>query len=163
MSRVLPHPILSVMLLGRWLLLVNSVSPGHLLLGTLLAWLIPLYTARFWTAQMRIRKPMLLVRFFATVLYDIVVANVSVARVVVGPMSKVSSGFIRMPLRVRGNVAISLLANTISLTPGTLSAFLSEDRTELVIHALQADDPDAIIDEIRTRYEQPLLDALEQS
>ncbi len=66
-----------------------------------------------------------------------------------------------MPMRLRGNVGLSLLANTISLTPGTLSAFLSADRTQLVIHALQADDPDAIIATIRERYEQPLLEALE--
>jgi multicomponent K+:H+ antiporter subunit E len=68
-----------------------------------------------------------------------------------------------MPLRLNGNVAISLLANTICLTPGTLSAYLSADRTELWVHALQADDPDAIVALIRDRYEQPLLDALEQS
>jgi multicomponent K+:H+ antiporter subunit E len=50
----------------------------------------------------------------------------------------------------------------ITLTPGTLSASLSPDRSELIIHALQGDDPDAILDDIRSRYEQPLLDALEQ-
>jgi multicomponent K+:H+ antiporter subunit E len=68
-----------------------------------------------------------------------------------------------MPLRLRGNVPVSLLANIISLTPGTLSAHLSADRTELIVHALQADDPEAIIAEIRARYEQPLLEALEQA
>jgi multicomponent K+:H+ antiporter subunit E len=161
MKKVLPHPILSLMLLGLWLLLVNSVSPGHLLLGALLAWLIPLYTARFWEAQMHIRKPLLLMRFFAIVLFDIVVANIAVARLLIGPMAEIRPGFIRMPLRLQGDVAISLLANIISLTPGTLSAFLSADRTALIIHGLQADDPDAIIAEIRERYEQPLLEALE--
>ncbi|MCF7983533.1 MAG: Na+/H+ antiporter subunit E [Thiohalocapsa sp.] len=161
MKKVLPHPILSLMLLGLWLLLVNSVSPGHLLLGTLLAWLIPLYTARFWEAQMHIRKPLLLMRFFAIVLFDIVVANIAVARLLIGPMAEIRPGFIRMPLRLQGDVAISLLANIISLTPGTLSAFLSADRTALIIHGLQTDDPDAIIAEIRQRYEQPLLEALE--
>lgn len=163
MKRLLPHPILSLMLLGLWLLLVNSVSPGQLLLGAALALLIPLYTARFWVAQMHIHKPLLLLRFFGVVLYDILVANVAVARLVVGPMDRVRPGFVRMPLRLNGNVAISLLANTICLTPGTLSAYLSADRTELWVHALQADDPDAIVALIRDRYEQPLLDALEQS
>jgi multicomponent K+:H+ antiporter subunit E len=161
MKQVLPHPILSLMLLGLWLLLVNSVSVGNLLLGILLAWLIPLFTARFWEAQVHIHKPLTLLRFFGVVLWDILIANVAVAALVVGPSRRLQPGFIMMPMRLRGNVGLSLLANTISLTPGTLSAFLSADRTQLVIHALQADDPDEIIAAIRERYEQPLLEALE--
>lgn len=162
MKQLLPHPILSLMLLGLWLLLVNSLSIGQVLLGSLLAWLIPLYTARFWTAQIRIRRPWLLFRLTGTVLYDILVANVAVARLIVGPMERIQPAFIRMPLRLKGNVGVSLLANTITLTPGTLSASLSPDRSELLIHALQGEDPEAIIADIRARYEQPLLDALEQ-
>jgi multicomponent K+:H+ antiporter subunit E len=149
------------MLLGLWLLLVNSIGVGQVLLGLLLAWLIPLFTARFWEAQVEIRRPLVLVRFFLRVLADILVANIAVAALVVGPARNLRPGFIVMPLRLRGNVGISLLANTISLTPGTLSAFLSADRTRLVIHALQADDADGIIATIRERYEQPLLEALE--
>jgi multicomponent K+:H+ antiporter subunit E len=161
MKQILPHPILTLMLLGLWLLLVNSVGAGQVLLGLLLAWLIPLFTARFWEAQVEIRRPLVLARFFGRVLADILIANIAVAALVVGPARNVRPGFIVMPLRLRGNVGVSLLANTISLTPGTLSAFLSADRTQLVIHALQADDPDDIIATIRERYEQPLLEALE--
>jgi len=163
MKQVLPHPILSLMLLALWLLLVNSVSLGNLLLGVILGWLIPLFTARFWEAQVRIRRPLLLLRFLRVVLFDILVANIAVAALVVGPSERIRPGFILMPMRLRGNVGLSLLANTISLTPGTLSAFLSADRTLLVIHALQADDADAIIETIRERYEQPLLEVLESS
>ncbi|ESQ16450.1 MAG TPA: Na+/H+ antiporter subunit E [Chromatiaceae bacterium] len=162
MKSILPHPILSLMLLGLWLLLVNSIAIGDLLLGALLAWLIPLFTARFWEAQVRIHRPLLLLRFFGVVLLDILIANVAVAALVVGPGHRIRPGFILMPMRLRGNVGLSLLANTISLTPGTLSAFLSRDQTLLVIHALRVDDPDAIIATIRKRYEQPLLEALEQ-
>jgi multicomponent K+:H+ antiporter subunit E len=160
-KQILPHPILSLMLLGLWLLLVNSVSTGQLLLGVLLAWVIPLFTARFWEAQVRIHRPLTLLRFFGVVIWDILVANVAVAALVVGPSRRLQPGFVVMPMRLRGNVGLSLLANTISLTPGTLSAYLSADRSQLVIHALQADDPDAIIALIRERYEQPLLETLE--
>jgi multicomponent K+:H+ antiporter subunit E len=161
MKQILPHPILTLMLLGLWLLLVNAVDPGHLLLGLLLAWLIPLFTARFWEARVRIRRPWMLLRFFGRVLRDILIANIAVARLVVGPGHRVRPGFIAMPLRLRGNVGVSLLANTISLTPGTLSAFLSADRRVLIIHGLQVDDPEAIIATIRERYETPLMHAME--
>ncbi|MFP4075840.1 MAG: Na+/H+ antiporter subunit E [Halochromatium sp.] len=163
MKSFLPHPLLSLMLLGLWLLLVNSVAPGQILLGALLAWLIPLYTARFWTAQVRIRRPLALLRLAGILLIDIIVANIAVALLILGPMARIQPAFIRIPLRLKGNVGISLLANIVTLTPGTLSASLSPDRSELIIHALQGREPEAIIATIRKRYEQPLLDALEQT
>lgn len=163
MSRVLPHPLLSAILVVLWLLLVNSVSPGQLLLGLLLGWLIPMVTCRFWDAEARIRRSRVLVRLAGVVLLDILVANGQVAIWVMRPARHVRPGFVRMPLQLRSDIGVSLLANIVSLTPGTLSAYLSADRAELVIHALQADDPDRIIAEIRERYEQPLIEALTES
>ena len=66
-----------------------------------------------------------------------------------------------MPLRLRSDLAISLLANTISLTPGTVSTFVSADRRSLVIHTLHTTSPEKLIADIRERYEQPLLEALD--
>jgi multicomponent K+:H+ antiporter subunit E len=161
MSRVLPHPILSITLMVLWLLLVNQLSAGHLLLGALLGWAVPLYTARFWPEEVRVRRPLVMVRFTLVVLYDIVVANVTVARLILGPAQRLQPAFLTMPLALRSEVAISLLASTISLTPGTVSAFLSADRRCLIIHSLHATEPEEIIATIRRRYEQPLKEVLE--
>jgi multicomponent K+:H+ antiporter subunit E len=65
------------------------------------------------------------------------------------------------PLRLKTEVAISLLANTISLTPGTVSTYLSADRRCLIIHSLHTLDPDEVLDTIRQRYETPLKEILE--
>ena len=64
--------------------------------------------------------------------------------------------FVVMPLSLRTDLAISLLANTICLTPGTVSARLSPDQRQLLIHALDVDDPRALVETIRQRYETPL-------
>ncbi len=161
MSRLLPHPLLSAILLLIWLLLVNELSVGHLLLGALLGWAVPLYTARFWPDQVRIRRPLLLLRFIGVVLFDIIVANVLVARLILGPRERLRPAFVVMPLALRSEVAISLLANTISLTPGTVSAYLSADRRCLVIHSLHTTAPDELVATIRQRYETPLKEILE--
>ena len=78
-ERLLPHPVLTLVLILVWLLLVNGASPGHIVLGTLLGWLIPLFTRRYWPEPVRMRHPLTLLRFVATVLYDILVANLTVA------------------------------------------------------------------------------------
>lgn len=161
MRRLLPHPILSLMLLAIWLLLANRMSAGQVLLGALLGWVIPLYTARFWPEEVSVRKPLVLLRFLGIVLYDILVANFTVARLILGRADRIAPAFIEMPLELGSEVAISLLANTISLTPGTVSTFVSADRRTLVIHSLHTKDPAAVIDTIKRRYEQPIKEVFE--
>lgn len=161
MKRLLPHPLLSAILLAIWLLLVNDLGLGHILLGAFLGWAVPLYTARFWPDEVHLRRPLVLLRFIAVVLYDIVVANVAVARLILGPQERLQPAFIELPLNLRSEVGISLLASTISLTPGTVSAYLSADRRCLVIHTLHTTQPDALIATIRERYEAPLKEVLE--
>lgn len=161
MSRLLPHPVLSAMLMLIWLLLANDLSAGHILLGAVLGLAVPQYTARFWPDEVRVRRPWVLLRLIAVVLMDVVVANIAVARLVVGAPHRVRPAFVEMPLQLHTEVAISLLASTISLTPGTVSAFLSADRRTLVIHSLDTGDPAALIEVIRERYEMPLKEVFE--
>lgn len=160
-GRWLPHPLLTPTLAVVWLLLNNSAGLGHVILGLLLGWLIPLFTLRFWPETIRIRRPGVLLRFLLTVLYDIVIANLSVARLILGNPDRLSPAFIEVPLRLESDLAISFLANTICLTPGTVSAHLSPDRRSLLVHALDAPDPDAVRAHIQTRYESPLLEVFE--
>jgi multicomponent K+:H+ antiporter subunit E len=161
MKRLLPHPILSLMLLVIWLLLANALSFGQILLGMIVGWAVPLYTARFWPEEVKVRNPPVLLRFLGRVLFDILVANVSVARLILGNGDRLEPAFIEMPLQLRTNAAISLLANTVSLTPGTVSAFLTADRKTLVIHSLHTTDAEAVINDIRERYENPLKEVFE--
>jgi multicomponent K+:H+ antiporter subunit E len=161
MSRLLPHPLLTPILVLIWLLLVNSLTPGHILLGLLLGWAIPAFTLRFWPEPVRIRRPLALLRFMGVVLYDIVVANFSVAYLIVRGPGQLEPRFVEVPLRLRSDLAISLLANTISLTPGTVSSWLSPDRTRLVVHGLDVRDPRELVETIRERYETPLLEVFE--
>ncbi|MCG6985117.1 MAG: Na+/H+ antiporter subunit E [Thiocapsa sp.] len=158
---LLPHPVLTPVLAVVWLLLVNSLSPGQILLGLLLGWAIPVFTLRFWPEQVTIHKPMTLLRFLGVVLYDILVANITVARLILAGRKHVSPAFVTVPLALRSDLGISLLANTVSLTPGTVSAWLSPDRTRLVVHGLRVDDPDALIAQIKRRYEAPLKEVFE--
>jgi len=161
MTRLLPHPLLSAILLVIWLLLVNELSVAHLLLGALLGWAVPLYTARFWPDQVQVRRPLLLLRFIGVVLYDILVANVTVASLILGRQERLQPAFVVLPLTLRSDLAISLLANTVSLTPGTVSAYLSADRRCLIIHSLHTTAPDDMLATIRRRYETPLKEILE--
>lgn len=89
---------------------------------------------------------------------DIVRSNIKVAAQVLGPESHIHPGFIWVPLDIANIHGIAALTSMITLTPGTVSAALSDDRKYLLVHVLHLDDPEALIAEIKTRYEKPLME-----
>lgn len=159
--RWFPHAALSAVMWVLWLLLANDFSGGHIVLGGFLAWLIPYATQSFWPEVFSIRKPWLALKFLAVVLWDVVIANFQVACLVLGPTKRLQPAFMIVPLDVKEDLTITLLANTISLTPGTVSADLAVDRTELIVHSLHVADMDTAVALIKRRYEAPLKDIFE--
>jgi len=155
--KILPHPILSVILWLIWLLLNNTVAAGHVVLGLIFAILIPLFTAGFWPEKVRIKAPLTLLKFLATVLWDIVIANIMVAKLIMGSNDKLKPAFFHIELDIQTPLGISFLANTISLTPGTVSCDLTMDRRYLLVHALHTEDAANTIKQIKQRYETPLI------
>ncbi len=156
--RWLPAPVISAMVFITWLLLNQSVSLGNLAIALVLAFVLPLFTERFRTERPRLRRPGLILRLGLIVLYDIVKSNIEVTRRVLGPVSRIKPGFVWVPLTIREPHGIYALAGIITMTPGTLSADLSDDRRFLLVHALNVDDPEALVADIKARYEAPLLE-----
>ena len=74
-KKLLPNPILSVVLVVIWLLLNNTIAFGQVLLGLFLGFVIPLFTTAFWPEKVNIKKPTVLLKFAFMVLYDILIAN----------------------------------------------------------------------------------------
>jgi len=159
----LPHPALSVFMWGLWLLLINDITGGHIVMGALLAWFIPWVTYPFWPESTPIRKPLVVLRFLRYVLWDILVANYVLMLRILGPTDKLHPAFLTYPLEIENDFTITLLASTISLAPGTVSANLSADRRSLLIHVLNVSDVEMAISDIKRRYEAPLKEIFECS
>ena len=154
--RWLPHPLTSAVLFVVWLLLNHTLSAGHIVLGAALGTLIPLFTRRFFPEQVYLGRVGTILRFLVTVLWDIVVASFTVARLTFGPTSKLRPRFVRVPVSLADDFALTALASTISLTPGTVSAELAPDREHILIHALDVDDEAVLVRTIKERYEAPI-------
>lgn len=156
MRRLLPRPRLSGFLFLIWLLLANSISLSTLFFAALLGWSIPLFSHRFWPERSHPSHPILMARYLIRVLVDIVVANLNVARLILGARKKLRPAFVTYPLELDNDLAIAILASTISLTPGTVSSDISADRRYLLIHALDMETEAELIRSIKARYEAPL-------
>ena len=161
MKRLFPTPLLSLTMWLAWLMLNESASSGHILLGALLAWAIPLATLSMRPEQPRLKAPGRVLRLGAIVLRDIVVSNIDVARGVLGPERALSPGFVWVPLSIRDPHGIIALAGIITMTPGTLSAELTPDRRHLLVHAFNVTDAEALVADIKARYEAPLREIFE--
>ena len=149
-----PHPYLTLLLAVVWILLQNQFSWGMAVFGVILGVIIPRITAVWWPDQpegFRLRR---MFGYGLIVVWDILVANIQVAWIVLTvPNSKLKPAWIVIPLDLKQPEAITMLAGTITLTPGTVSADLSDAGHSLLVHVLHTDDPDAVVTEIKTRYE----------
>jgi multicomponent K+:H+ antiporter subunit E len=154
MRKLFPHPMLSVTIALLWMLLVNRAALGSLVMATILAIAIPLISAPYWPDRPRIARPLELLGYIAIVLYDVVISSIAVAKIILFmPPDQIKSAFITVPIDLDSPEAITLLAGTITMTPGTLTADIACDGRSLLIHSLHAPDPDAIRDDIKSRYE----------
>jgi multicomponent K+:H+ antiporter subunit E len=158
-KRLLPSPLLSLALLATWLMLNESASAGHLLLGAALAVVLPWFTERWRPDKARLSRIDVALRLGLHVLVDIVKSNLVVARRILGPERLITPRFVWVPLTLRDPHAIVVLAGIVTMTPGTLSADLSDDRRHLLVHAFDVDDDAgeaALVADIQQRYEAPL-------
>lgn len=160
MKRLLPFPRLAALLAVLWLLL-NGFTPGQALLAALLAFTVPLAVRRVHPALPRIRRPGAALSYVLLVLCDIVVANLRVARLVLGPVGRLRPRLVEVPLDVREPAVASALAATVTLTPGTVSVDLDLERGVLLVHALDAPDDASVRLEIKSRYEARLKEIFE--
>lgn len=161
MSKIFPAPYLSGFLLLIWVLLFNSVSAGVLLLGVIFAIAIPLLFKSAWPNFARVKKPHLAISYCCILLIDIVVANFKVAALILGSRRSIKPAFLVFPLDMKEELPVTILASTITLTPGTVSCEITRGRKGILIHAFSEDDPEEVIRTIRHRYERRLKEIFE--
>lgn len=155
-QRIVPQPFVSLAVLGLWLVIASSFTLGSLILGSVLALLIPIFTQRFWPDRPLVRRPGTAVRLFGLVCWDIMLANWEVARLVLGPVGRLHPRFFDVPIDLDDPFVATLLASIISLTPGTVSVDIDMGRRVIHVHGLDVEDEAAVIATIKGRYEAPL-------
>lgn len=156
LDRLLPHPFVSVVVGISWLMLSHSAEFYDFLLATILGLAIPKLVQPFIVRTPNIHWD-LAIKLFFIVLWDIIVCNFRVAKQVLGPTNRLHPKWYRVPLDTNHEQVNSLLAMIITTTPGTVSAGIDQERGDILVHSINTDDPDADIQEIKQRYEAPLM------
>jgi multicomponent K+:H+ antiporter subunit E len=154
------RPVLSVLLALAWLTLQQSLDLGNVLTACVLGWGLPRLLGGFLGPAAQPRTVARALRLGLTVLWDIIVSNITVARLVLSPRSVPHPAWVKVPLTLTQPTAQALLASIITMTPGTVSAIVDEEGACIWVHALDCDDPAAVATDIDRRYQQPLMEIL---
>ncbi len=152
---------LNIVLAFAWAALTATFTLPSLMAGFAVGfgalWLAqPLFAAR----SPYFRRFFKVVKLGAMFLYELVVSSIQVVWDVLTPEHKSSPAILELPLEVETEWGILLLTNLISLTPGTLSLDISPDRRRLIVHAMFAEDPEAVIAGLK-RFERWVKEAVE--
>jgi multicomponent Na+:H+ antiporter subunit E len=153
--------VLNVALALAWAVTTGAFSLVNLTIGFVLAFLALWLPCRMWGSDLYFRRPWRILRLLLTFLYELVVSAVTVAVMVFTPSFRFRPGVIAIPLDTRHDLGIMLFANLISLTPGTLSLDVSDDRSTLYVHAMDTDDADGEKADMKRTFEKKIREAMQ--
>jgi multicomponent K+:H+ antiporter subunit E len=158
MKKLIPYPLRSAALLLCWLALNQSLHPAHWAMGAIIGLTLAPALAALTPRVTTLRRTGLALRLLAVFIGDIIIANIEVARRILGPESAIQPRFVWVPLSIANPQGLAVFASMITMTPGTLSVDITADRRWLLVHAFNVADEAALIREVQQRYERPLME-----
>jgi multicomponent K+:H+ antiporter subunit E len=162
MMRRVRIPLAWMLLVAMWLVLDESLSLGQAVLGALVALVAVDRLRALEVPRARLRSLRTAIVLAAVVLADIVQSNFAVARIVLRPgRPRHSPNFVDIPLELRDRAGLAVLGCIITATPGTTWAGYDDVAGVLTLHVLDLDDPDAMRQTIKGRYERRLREIFE--
>lgn len=152
----------NLLLMAGWAALMGSLSLFTLasgyILGYAILWLLQPLVGGQNSYFLRVYYWLRLIVMFH---YELFASSLHVVWDIITPRHRAQPDIIEMPLDVYSDAGILLVTNLISLTPGTLSLDVSADRKTLLIHAMFADDPDAVRRQLKNGMERWVKEAIE--
>lgn len=151
--------LLNIILTFVWVALTGEYSKANFLLGLVLGFIALRFALGKSGKRYFLFVPRLL-GFMAYFIYEMIKSNLQVAADVVTPPFYMKPGIVAVPLDAKTDAEIGLLANLITLTPGTLSLDVSEDRSVLYVHVMYLFDEKQFVDGIKQGFERRLLNLM---
>lgn len=152
--------LMNVLLALTWVLVTGAFTPINLIFGFGLGYAILWFTQSAFGASNYFGRVRRAVRFIVFYLRELVSSNLRVAYDVITPTHHMRPGIVAIPLDAKTDAEITLLANFITMTPGTLSLDLSDDRKVLYVHSMYVGNVEEFRREIKEGFERRLLEAL---
>lgn len=152
--------VLNLLLSLAWVGLTGEFTPLNFVIGFALGYFMLWLALRTDPSVAYFKKVPQVVRFLIFFSWEVILSNLRVIYEVFTPGHNMKPGIIAIPLDVKTDLEITVFANLITLTPGTLSLDTSKDRSTLYIHAMYIDDVDMFKQKLKDGLEKRLLEVL---
>jgi multicomponent Na+:H+ antiporter subunit E len=152
--------LMNLLLMLVWVALTGSFAIGNFIFGFALSFAV------MWVIRRRDQPSQYFPRLIKVIgvvlyfLYELIKANLQVALDVLKPKPVMRPGIVKIPLHAKTDLEITLLANMISLTPGSLIIDVSDDKKVLYVHAIDIDDKEEYVRKIKSGFERRLLEIM---
>lgn len=150
--------LLNILLAITWMFLTGNLEFMNFVEGFVIGFII-LWISKYASESSkyisRVPKVISLILYF---FYELIVANLKVAYDIITPKHRMNPSIIALPLSVDKDFEITILANMITLTPGTLSIDVSTDKKILYVHSMYVSDPEKFRNEIKNGFERRLME-----
>lgn len=153
--------LLNIGLAIIWMLLRNDFTPVEFVIGYVVGLALLFVLRRFLKFDFYFRRVIAIIKLILLFAYELILANIDVVKIVLSPKLDIEPGIIAVPTKLKTNWEITLLGALISLTPGTLTMYFSEDGQTLYIHSIHVPDKEAMIKQIHDTFEKAILEVTE--
>lgn len=148
----------NILLTFLWIAVTGNFRPANVIFGFALSFFILWLITRRGGRTRYFKLVPKVISFFFFFVYELIKANMQVAYEVITPKLNMTPGIVAVPLDVKTDFGITMLANLITLTPGTLSLDVSEDRDVLYVHSMYIKDKQEFIDGIKNGFEKRIIE-----
>lgn len=152
--------LMNLLLTLIWMALTGTFGLSNFLFGFILSFLILWIMKRSNDDKRYFNKIPRLFSFIGYFLFELIKANLQVAYDVITPKYFMKPGIVKIPLDAKTDLEITLLANLITLTPGTLSLDVSDDKKVLYVHSMYIHDKEDFVQSIKSGFEKRLLELM---
>lgn len=150
--------LLNFILAFVWMFLKTSYSPASFFVGYFFGLLIIYMFRRFFTSRFYLLRVVAVVNLIYIFTKELILANIAVLKVILKPKLDIKPGIFAYPTELKQDWEITVLANLITLTPGTLVVDVSPDNKVLYVHAMDISDADEDIQGIKNTFEKAIME-----
>jgi len=150
--------LLNILLAFTWMFLKNEYSGNTFIIGYLLGLLILMVFRHFFNDRFYLLRVYAVIKLILLFFRELLLSNIAVLKVILKPRLTITPGIFALETKLTKDWEITILANLITLTPGTLVLNISDDNKTLYIHAMDLADKQEAIDSIKNTFERAIME-----
>ncbi|WP_085991837.1 Na+/H+ antiporter subunit E [Oceanobacillus senegalensis] len=150
--------IINITIAILWMFLGESYTAPSFIIGYLLGIILLFVLRRFIPGPFYLIKVKNIIKLILIFIRELILSNITMLKYIYSPKQLAEPGIFEIPLDVKSNWEITILTTLISLTPGTLSVAVSADNHYLYVHAMNIDDTEESINDIKNSFEKAIME-----